>query len=58
MKVSSPTINLGGFSWLAAFWSYSVNHSILWAIFHFFCGGAYLAYRLVFHTGILNLLAR
>lgn len=42
-----------GLSWLAAFWSYSVNHSILWAIFHWFVGPAYLAYRIVFHTTLL-----
>lgn len=39
--------------WLAAFWSYSVNHSALWAIFHFICGPAYLAYRIVFFTNLL-----
>lgn len=44
---------LAGLSWLAAFWSYSVNHSILWAVFHFVMGPAYLAYRIVYHTGWL-----
>lgn len=42
-----------GLGWLAAFWSYAVNHSVLWAIFHFFCGTAYLAYRIVFFTNWL-----
>lgn len=43
-------------AWLAAFVSYSVNHSILWAIFHFLCGWSYIIYRLVFHTGLLDFL--
>lgn len=46
-------VEFTGLGWLAAFWSYSINHSVLWAIFHFICGPAYLAYRIVFHTGLL-----
>lgn len=46
-------IHLNIIAWLAAFWSYAVNKSILWAIFHFFCGSAYIAYRIVFHTTLL-----
>ena len=42
-----------GLGWLAAFWSYSINHSILWAIFHGLVGPAYIAYRIVFHTNLL-----
>lgn len=54
MKINyDRTISLGIFSWIAAFWSYSVNHSILWAIFHWFIGSAYLAYRIVFFTNWL-----
>lgn len=40
-------IELTGTNTLAMFWSYAVNHSILWAMFHFFVGPAYIAYRLV-----------
>lgn len=43
-------------AWTAAFVSYSANHSILWAIFHFLCGWAYLAYRVVFHSNLLDIL--
>lgn len=51
MKDVRISFNL--FYWLAAFWSYAINHSILWAIFHFVCGPAYIAYRIVFHTNLL-----
>ncbi len=39
--------------WTAIFWSYAVNHSILWAIFHGAVAPAYIAYRLVFYTNLL-----
>lgn len=39
--------------WTAAFWSYAVNHSILWAIFHGAVAPAYIAYRIVFFTNFL-----
>lgn len=43
------SVTFGLFPFLAAFLSYATNHSILWAIFHFMCGGIYIAYWLVFH---------
>lgn len=53
MKIENRYIELTGTSWLAAFWSYSINHSILWALLHFILGPAYLAYRIAFHTNLL-----
>jgi hypothetical protein len=35
-----------GLDFLAAFWSYATNHSIIWAILHFLIGPIYLAYRI------------
>lgn len=51
-------VELTGMSWLAAFWSYAVNHSVLWAIFHFIVGPSYLAYRIIFHTQLLSLISK
>lgn len=47
------TFTIPGIGWLAAFWSYSINHSILWAFFHGLIGPAYIAYRIVFHSNVL-----
>jgi hypothetical protein len=54
---TTPTVRIYGVSsmvvWTATFWSYAVNHSLLWAAFHGLVAPAYIAYRLVFHTGLL-----
>lgn len=39
---------------LASFLSYITNKSILWAIFHFSCGGFYLIYWVLFKTGFVD----
>lgn len=53
LNVKNTSVYLEGLSWLAAFWSYAINHSIWWAIFHFICGPAYVAYAVVYHTSLL-----
>jgi hypothetical protein len=34
--------------------SWTVNKSILWAMFHFFCGGFYAIYWLIVYTGLMD----
>jgi hypothetical protein len=44
-------ITLG--SLLAVLISWSYNHSIVWAIIHFFCSWLYVIYALLFHPHII-----
>lgn len=59
LAIFEPTkgIRVDGISniitWTAIFWSYAINHSILWAIFHGAVAPAYIAYRIVFFTNLL-----
>jgi hypothetical protein len=46
-------IRIGYGAFVAAFLSYYVNQSILWAIAHFFCGWLYVIYWAIFRSGIL-----
>lgn len=41
-------ISLG--SILAVILSWGLNHSVLWAIVHFFCGWLYVFYYLIVHA--------
>jgi len=43
MSASSTGFGIG--SLIACCWSWSTNHSILWAIVHTFCGWFYVIYR-------------
>ena len=51
----SSTVSVGsGYglgSILAAILSWTVNHSILWAILHFFCGWFYVIYWAITKAG-------
>jgi hypothetical protein len=43
---SGCTISLGGI--VAALMSWKLNASVLWCIFHLFCGWAYVLYAFLF----------
>ncbi len=45
VSCGSTGITLGGL--LAVMLSWAVNHSILWAILHFFCSWFYVIYYLI-----------
>ena len=50
---SFSAIGMAG-SIIAVLLSYSVNSSILWAIFHFFLGWIYVVYWAIEYTDLLN----
>jgi uncharacterized membrane protein YoaK (UPF0700 family) len=51
MSQSNKTVTVQGTGCLGAFigalLSYKLNGSILWALFHFFCGWFYVAYAAI-----------
>ena len=47
VHVGCSGVGLGGI--LAVVLSWTSNHSILWAIFHFFCGWLYVGYWAIMH---------
>jgi hypothetical protein len=48
------------FSWVmslvAVYLSWTLNHSVLWAIFHFFVGALYVGFRIAGWPGVFGIL--
>lgn len=57
MKIIPPKLNVGiKFRWIAGVFSmilsWSVNHSIIWALIHFFIYLIYIPYWLLHHSDV------